>query len=212
MGWLPVLLSVIAAILFYGIGHTILMILAIVVGLGCFWSWGRMHNYAKNLAVRRPDCSGRFYDITDAEADAVPDWIAGVNMGFCFLALTLLLAAIALSKGLRMTWWLNWLILLVGSGFVFMVWSWIPTERLDKYWRWNNPVGRPLLNTLVITGLPALYAKLMETPWPILLIPISFVLTQHAVLSGRFLTREFGVAGWVMVITTVAIWLAFFIT
>ena len=109
-----------------------------------------------------------------------------------------------------MSWWLNWLILLIGLGIVFVVWSWIPTERLDKYWRWNNPVGRPFLNTLVLTGLPALYAKLTHTRWPFVLIPIAFFLTQYAVLTGRFLMRESNVAGWVMVLTTFAIWIAFF--
>ena len=73
-------------------------------------------------------------------------------------------------------------------------------------------MGRPLLHTLVITGLPALYAKLAHTPWPGLLIPITFFLTQYAVLSGRFLTREFNIAGYVMILATVAIWFAFFVT
>jgi hypothetical protein len=63
---------------------------------------------------------------------------------------------------------------------------------------------------MVITGLPALYAKLTSTPFGWLLIPICFFLTQYTVLSGRFLKKEMLIAGWVMLITTAAIWIAFF--
>ena len=76
MGWLPVLLSVVAAVLLYRTEHTALMILAILASIGCFWSWGVMHNCAAEQAKRRPGYTGRFYDISDEEADAVPDWIA----------------------------------------------------------------------------------------------------------------------------------------
>lgn len=111
-----------------------------------------------------------------------------------------------------MSGWLNWLILLAGLGTVFVAWSWVPLERLDRYWSWNNPIGRPLADTLVLTGLPALYARLTDTPWPLLLIPITFFLTQYAVLSGRFLRKQFVIAGWVLVLATVAIWILFFFT
>ncbi len=108
--------------------------------------------------------------------------------------------------------WLNWLVLLLGTGLVFVVWSWVPTERLDRYWRWNNPVGRPFLDTLVITGAPALYAKITGTPSAWVLIPVTFLLTQYAVLSGRFLRREMLIAGCVMVLAFAAIWLTFWFT
>jgi len=113
-----------------------------------------------------------------------------------------------------MSWWLNWLILLFGSILVFIIWGFISpfTLWLDFHWKRGNEVGRPLLHTLVITGLPALYAKLTHTPWTGLLIPITFFLTQYAVLSGRFLTREFNIAGYVMILATVAVWIAFFVT
>lgn len=109
-----------------------------------------------------------------------------------------------------MTPWLNWLILLIGLFFVFMFWSWVPIERFDKYWKSNNDIGRPFLNTIVITGLPVLYAKLTSTPYGWLLIPICFFLTQYAVLSGRFLKNKMIIAGWIMLITTIAIWVAYF--
>ena len=54
---------------------------------------------------------------------------------------------------------LNWTILLVGLFLLFMFWSWIPIERFDRYWKRNNEIGRPFLNTMVITGLPALVCE-----------------------------------------------------
>jgi len=112
--------------------------------------------------------------------------------------------------GLQMHGWVNWVGLLLGLGVLFVLWSWVPLERLDRFWTWSNPVGRPLLNTIVLTGLPALYAKATGTPASWVLIPVCFLLTQHAVLSGRLLKAEMLIAGWVMVLATAAIWLAFF--
>ena len=61
-----------------------------------------MRNYA-NDAVRPPTFLGDFGDVddlgdaADAEADAVPDWIAWVNFGFSVGALALLVTAIVVS-------------------------------------------------------------------------------------------------------------------
>ena len=111
-----------------------------------------------------------------------------------------------------MSGWFNWVVLLIALGIVFVVWSWVPLHKLDRYWRLGNPVLRPFLDTLVITGGAAYYAKATGTPLAWLLIPICFFLTQYAALSGRFLKVEFFVAGWVMVLTTIGIWVAFFVT
>ena len=92
MGWLSVLLSVIAAILFYRTEHTVLMILAILVSVVCFWSWGIMHNFALVQSRYRPGYTGRFFDITNDEADAVPDWITWVNIIFTVVGLGFLIA------------------------------------------------------------------------------------------------------------------------
>ena len=113
---------------------------------------------------------------------------------------------------LHMTGLANWFCLLLGTGILFVVWGWVPLERLDKYWSWNNPVGRPLLNTLALTGAPAACAKAMDTPYPAILVPITFFITQYAVLGGRFLEKEMFIAGWVMVLTTLFIWLWFFLS
>ena len=113
-----------------------------------------------------------------------------------------------------MTWWLNWLILISGTFVLFVVYGrlYFLTLWLDSIWSRGNDIGRPFLNTIILTGLPALYAKLADTPLPGLLIPLTFFLTQTAVLGGRFLNKEFNVAGYVMVLTTFIIWVAFFVT
>ena len=66
------------------------------------------------------------------------------------------------------------------------------------------------MNTLVLTGIPALYAKLIGTPLAFILIPLTFFATQYAVLSGRFLVKPFIIAGWVFLLTTIGIWTTFF--
>lgn len=96
MGWLLVLLSGIAAFLFFKTDHTILMVISIVAAIGCFWSWGIMHNYATELAKRRPNYTDGFYDITNREAEAVPDWITYVNIISSLVGLVLLIVAIVL--------------------------------------------------------------------------------------------------------------------
>ena len=113
-----------------------------------------------------------------------------------------------------MSWWLNWLVLVLGTLVVFVVYGWVSplTLWLDRIWSRGNDIGRPFLDTLIITGLPALYAKFSGTPLPGILIPITFLLTQYAALSGRFLRKEFHIAGYVMVFVTLAIWITFFAT
>ena len=53
-----------------------------------------MHNYATELAKRRSDYSGDFYDITDREADAVPDWVTVINVLSTLCGLILLILGI----------------------------------------------------------------------------------------------------------------------
>jgi hypothetical protein len=90
MGGVSVLISAIAAFLLFKTGHTVLMIFAIFVSIGCFWSWGVMHNFATESAKRRRNYRGGFHDITRQEAESVPNWIAGINMGFSLIGLMLL--------------------------------------------------------------------------------------------------------------------------
>lgn len=94
MGWLSVLLSGVAAFLLLRTGHSVLMVIAIVATVGCFWSWGVMHNYATEFAKLRSNYTGGFYDITKREVEAVPDWITTVNMIFTLVALVLLITGI----------------------------------------------------------------------------------------------------------------------
>ncbi len=53
MGWLNVLLSAFASVLLYDTGHAVLLVLAIGATIGCFWSWGIMHNFATEAAKQR---------------------------------------------------------------------------------------------------------------------------------------------------------------
>lgn len=94
MGWLSVLLSGVAAYLLFSSGHTVLMVVAIVTAVGAFWSWGILHNYATVAARCRSDYTGDFYDFTNREAEAVPNWITIVNIGFSFLGVFLFIAGI----------------------------------------------------------------------------------------------------------------------
>ena len=94
MGWLPVSLAFVASALLYDTGHPVLLTLAIGSTVGCFWSWGIMHNYATEAAKRRSSYDGGFYDITEDEADSVPNWIAIVSICSSALALVLLTVAI----------------------------------------------------------------------------------------------------------------------
>lgn len=96
MGWLSVLLPSIAVFLFFKTGHTILMAIATITAIGCLWSWGIMHNYATELAKRRPDYNGEFYDITEREAQTVPDWISIINILFSLSGLILLIIGIVM--------------------------------------------------------------------------------------------------------------------
>lgn len=97
MGWLSVLICCIAAYLLFKTGRTVLMIVAIIAAIGCFWSWGVMHNYATESAKRRTNYTDRFYDIMPHEAQAVPDRIARINMGFSILGVILLITGIIIA-------------------------------------------------------------------------------------------------------------------
>lgn len=68
MGLLSVLISAVAAFLFYMTGHLALMTLAIVAAFGNFWSWGVMRNKTK----------------------PAPNWIAWINLVFTLIGIVLL--------------------------------------------------------------------------------------------------------------------------
>jgi uncharacterized protein with PQ loop repeat len=72
MGLLSVLISAVAALLFYITGHRALIILAIIVAFGNFWSWGVMRN----------------------KAQAAPNWIKWINLLFTTIAIVLLFTGI----------------------------------------------------------------------------------------------------------------------
>ncbi len=94
MGWVAIVCVAVAAILFYVSGDSWLFWSSVVSGVVATWSYGIMHNYAMEAAKRRPGFRGGFYDITEREADAAPDWLAALNMLSSLAAFVLLIAAI----------------------------------------------------------------------------------------------------------------------
>ena len=94
MGWLTILPPSVAVYLLFKTGHTVLMVIAIINCVGCFWSLGVMLNYATDLAKQRLTYSNGFYDITKREANAVPNWITVVQMIFSLAGLVLLIIGI----------------------------------------------------------------------------------------------------------------------
>ena len=95
MGWLGVLLSVVAAWLLRDQGWPWLAA-AIVVGILEFWAWGIAHNFAVESAKKREGYTGGFHDITQRDAQSIPDWIASVHMLGFIAAVVLLVAGLVL--------------------------------------------------------------------------------------------------------------------
>lgn len=97
-GLISVIISVLAAIAFFGTGHPFLFWLCVAIAVASFWSWGVMHNYALNSAKARWDQirenmiqEGRSpgeidrldsapIHVSTGDVNAVPDWLARVNM------------------------------------------------------------------------------------------------------------------------------------
>src|SRR5579862_3753496 len=85
-------------------------------------------------------------------------WLIALGIGLLLSAMIYTDAAQArvMRDYERFSMWEVWPIVLLTFCAVFVVWSFIPTARLDHLARWINPVGRPALNTLVLAGLPML--------------------------------------------------------
>ena len=94
MGWLGIVLSVVAAWLLRDDGW--LWLVAVAVALLEVWSYGIMHNHAVESAKKRLDYMGGFFDLNDRDMDAVPNWLAGVNMAGFLAAVGLLVAGFLL--------------------------------------------------------------------------------------------------------------------
>jgi hypothetical protein len=97
MGWLVVVINGVATLLFFASGHTAFAIIAIAATIGSIWSWGVMHKYATEVAKTRKDYTGKFYDVREQEIDAVPDWIAHINMLFALMGFVLFITAVVLT-------------------------------------------------------------------------------------------------------------------
>ena len=80
MGWLSVLVGVVASVLFYRSEASGLTWLSIGFTIVNFWAYGVMHNHAVESAKRRASYTGGFYDLTEKDLHAVPNRLATVNM------------------------------------------------------------------------------------------------------------------------------------
>ena len=69
-----------------------LWLVAAAVGLLEVWSYGIMRNHAVESAKKRLDYRGGFYHFNDRDWDAVPNWLAVVNMAGFVAAVGLLVA------------------------------------------------------------------------------------------------------------------------
>ena len=95
MGLLGIVLSVVAAWLLRDDGW--LWLVAAAGALLQFWTYGIMHNHAVESAKKRPGgYSGGFHDLSHLDLDAVPNWIAVVNMAGFVAAVCLLVAGFVL--------------------------------------------------------------------------------------------------------------------
>ncbi len=95
LAWFGVKKRTITIIFSLGI---ILMTVAFIVSIGCFWSWGVMHNFATEAAKRRRGYKGGFYDFAEKDVQTVPNWITRINMGFSLLGLILFICGILIEK------------------------------------------------------------------------------------------------------------------
>ena len=170
----------------------VLTLLAILVVVGLVKAW---LDYWKTL-----DSVRRFWV-----------WSLAITAAIAFgLAVYQRDAYISTGQPVASVW--TWAAVLVLVWPLFVVWSWVPTERLDERWPLNNEVGRPLMNTVVLTGIPALYAGVVQLPSWGLLVPVCLILTAVATLSGRVLVKEAIAAAATMVVATLSIWTLIYIS
>jgi hypothetical protein len=72
MGFLAVLISAVAAVLFYKTGQLSLMIFAVTAALGSFWTWA----------------------VLSKEPQTAPKWIKWINLAFTIIGIALLFTGI----------------------------------------------------------------------------------------------------------------------
>ena len=111
-GLISVIISVLAAIAFYGTGHPLLFGLSVFIAALTFWSWGLMHIYARRSAKTRWDrmrddmifvgrTPGEIERVHTApiypikyDVPAVPEWLSTTHMLATFVGVALLIRGI----------------------------------------------------------------------------------------------------------------------
>ena len=94
MRWLGIVLSLVAAGLLRDNGW--LWLVAAAVALLEVWSYRIMRHHAVESAKKSLDYRGGFYHFNDHDWDAVPNWLAVVNMAGFVAAVGLLVAGFVL--------------------------------------------------------------------------------------------------------------------
>lgn len=96
MGWLAVVVGLAACVLLWTQDAYVLLGLASACTVVCLWSYGVMHNYAVESAKGRRSYGGGFGDFTARDMEAVPNWLAGLNLAFSAAVLGFLIVGIVL--------------------------------------------------------------------------------------------------------------------
>ncbi len=94
MGWLGVVLGGFAAFLLWGTGHTVLISLAVLTSVGCFWSWGVCTTLQRKRQNSAPATQVASTTSPIAKRIQVPNWITNVNLIFTLASVVILLMAI----------------------------------------------------------------------------------------------------------------------
>lgn len=94
MGFIPVLMGIIAASLFYRTDASGLMWVSAGLTVLNLWSYGVMHNFAVEAAKARSGYHGEFSDFTRSEVQAVPNWITNINLASAMMTLVATIVAI----------------------------------------------------------------------------------------------------------------------
>lgn len=107
MGWISVINCIIPAYLFYQAGDTLFCTISSINAVIQFWSFGVMHNYAMNPVIGQAnqlrknleleglldkEVEEKLYTLTkNLEADAIPNWLAGINLTSFLIGVGLLI-------------------------------------------------------------------------------------------------------------------------
>lgn len=98
MGWVPVVIGVLAALILYQQDRPVLLVVAVVSAIGTFWTYGMMHNYAYYAAWLRRRHRGGEQGILAEDAETAPNGLAVANFLCTLVSVGLLVFALVYPK------------------------------------------------------------------------------------------------------------------